>query len=134
MNGKIEVTYKLLCKNDVNKAINLNELLGAALKLLHTTLVRISGSGKRMGIFKNVQSENQRTKSITLDSAVVTRWNSQHEECKRVSINQLDLQQSISRMISPNGYDKALYKEHQANLSGVVPTDRNYLTYQQYGI
>ena len=27
MNGKIEVTYKLLCKNDVNKEINLKELL-----------------------------------------------------------------------------------------------------------
>jgi hypothetical protein len=27
VNGKIEVTYKLLCKNDVNKEINLKELL-----------------------------------------------------------------------------------------------------------
>lgn len=27
MNGKIEVTYKLLCKNDVNKDITLKELL-----------------------------------------------------------------------------------------------------------
>ena len=27
MNGKIEVTYKLLCKNDVNKEINIAELL-----------------------------------------------------------------------------------------------------------
>ena len=27
MNGKIEVTYKLLCKNDVNKEINLIEIL-----------------------------------------------------------------------------------------------------------
>jgi hypothetical protein len=27
VNGKIEVTYKLLCKNDVNKSINLKELL-----------------------------------------------------------------------------------------------------------
>ncbi|WP_122893590.1 hypothetical protein [Arcobacter peruensis] len=27
MNGKIEVTYKLLCKNDVNKEISLKELL-----------------------------------------------------------------------------------------------------------
>ena len=27
MNGKIEVTYKLLCKNDVNKIINITDLL-----------------------------------------------------------------------------------------------------------
>lgn len=27
MNGKIEVTYKLLCKNDVNKEINIADLL-----------------------------------------------------------------------------------------------------------
>ena len=27
MNGKIEVTYKLLCKNDVNKEINVIEIL-----------------------------------------------------------------------------------------------------------
>jgi len=27
VNGKIEVTYKLLCKNDVNKEINIAELL-----------------------------------------------------------------------------------------------------------
>ena len=27
MNGKIEVTYKLLCKNDVNKTISIKELL-----------------------------------------------------------------------------------------------------------
>ena len=27
MNGTIEVTYKLLCKNDVNKDIKINELL-----------------------------------------------------------------------------------------------------------
>lgn len=27
MNGKIEVTYKLLCKNDVNKEISLTQLL-----------------------------------------------------------------------------------------------------------
>ena len=25
MNGKIEVTYKLLCKNDVNKEINISD-------------------------------------------------------------------------------------------------------------
>ncbi|QKJ23606.1 hypothetical protein [Poseidonibacter lekithochrous] len=27
MNGKIEITYKLLCKNDVNKEISLSQLL-----------------------------------------------------------------------------------------------------------
>ena len=27
MNGKIEVTYKLLCKNDINKDISINDLL-----------------------------------------------------------------------------------------------------------
>ena len=27
VNGKIEVTYKLLCKNDVNKEINIADLL-----------------------------------------------------------------------------------------------------------
>ena len=85
-----------------------------------------------MGIFDNVQAKNNRTKTLKPDSAVKTRWGSDHEECKRANINQKDLKLSLGRMITPTGVDKQLHKENQDNLSKVIPTDKEWRLYQQH--
>ena len=86
--------------------VNLNKSLGTRLTLLHTNLVRTSSSGKRMGIVQNVQKEHHRTKTVIIDDACKTRWGSEHEEARRASINQKDLEVSFNRMINPTGMDK----------------------------
>lgn len=54
--------------------VNYNPTMGVSLNKLHVTLGRVSNSGKRMGIYKNVGKERKRTKTLLLDSACVTRW------------------------------------------------------------
>ena len=112
--------------------VNLNPNCGTALTLLHNTLVRICRSGTRMEVVENVRKEGNRTKTIQIESAVKTRWNSDHEECRRANINQKDLKIAISRMISRNGIDKDLFKANENQLAKVIPTDADWRLYQQY--
>ena len=112
--------------------VNLNPELGSSLTLLHTTLVRMCMSGKCMGVYDNVRKENHRTSSPALDSAVKTRWNSDHKETERASANQRDIATSLDQMLSKNGIDSDLFKSHQNDLSKIKPTDDDWDIYQQY--
>ena len=111
---------------------NLNQDLGTALTLLHTNLVRVCRSVKRLEVVKNVQKEHNRTKTIVLGSAVKTLWNSEHEETRGANINQQDLHIALDRMISSNVVDKDLYEENRNNLAKVKPTKENWFIYHQY--
>ena len=79
--------------------VNLNPDLGTALTLLHANLVRVCCSRNRMEVVKSMQKEHNRTKTIVLDSAVKTCWNSEHEETRRANINQQDFHIALDRMI-----------------------------------
>ena len=54
--------------------VNYNPELGKSLKKLHSNLVRITHSGKRMTVFRNVGREAKRTNTLTLESGNETRW------------------------------------------------------------
>ena len=112
--------------------VNLNKSLGTRLTLLHTIFFRTSASGKRMGIVKNIQKEHHRTKTVIIEDACKTRWGSEHEETRRASINQKDLEVSFDRMINPAGMDKELHNKHQNNLSVIMPAREDWLLYQKY--
>eukprot|EP00956_Cyclotella_meneghiniana_P030727 scaffold78248_cov106-Cyclotella_meneghiniana.AAC.1 len=111
---------------------NRNPPMGESLKKLHLTLGRVSNSGKRMGIYKDVGKERKRTKTLILDSSCETRWSSHHDEVLRTNMNQADLATALDRLISKDGYDKELWKQHQQDISKVKPTESDYLIYQQY--
>ena len=85
-----------------------------------------------MGIVKNIQKEHHRTKTVIIEDACKTRWGSEHEETRRASINQKDLEVSFDHMINPAGMDKELYNKHWNNLSTIMPTREDWLIYQQY--
>ena len=79
-----------------------------------------------------MQKEHNCTKTIVLDSAVETRWNSEHEYNSPANINQQDFHIALDRMISSNGVDKDLYQANRNNIAKVEPTKENWLLYQQY--
>ena len=54
--------------------VNYNPELGKSLKKLHSNLVRITHSGKRMTVFRNVGREAKRTNKLTLENGNETRW------------------------------------------------------------
>ena len=79
-----------------------------------------------------MQKEHNRTKKSFMDSAVKTRWNSEHEETRRSNINQQDFHIALDRMISSNGVDKDLYQANHNNIAKLKPTKENWLLYQQH--
>ena len=82
-------------------------------------------------MFNNIAKENNRIKLVTLSNGVPTCWTSWYEESKCVNVIQADLATALARMIAPGGIDKEIWKEHQGNLSQVLPTENNWKMYQQ---
>ena len=112
--------------------VNLNPELGRSLTLLHTTLNRVTNSATRMNIYNNVQSDHKRKDSPKLDTAVKTRWNSEHKEAVIASANQRDLSVALDRMISQKGIDAELFKSNIDSIGKVKPTPFDWELYMQY--
>ena len=111
------------CSGTSSHKTNLNPNLGVALKKLHACTGRIVRSGTRKKVMSNVREEKGRTKYPRITTIVTTRWNAEHLETESAAANQVDLSVAIKQMVSPEGEDKDLYREHRANLDAVIPTN-----------
>ena len=110
----------------------MNPNMHTSLTLLHTSLVRLCGSGTRKDVFHNVQNENKRVKTVPVAFSVKTRWNSAHQETVSASSNQLDLDIAFGRMICHGGIDNELFQNNKANLDVVLPTKYDWDMWSQY--
>ena len=54
------------------------------------------------------------------------------DETKNANINQADIKTTLDRLISQTGHDRDIWKENLNDLSKVKPTDKDWVTYQQY--
>eukprot|EP00579_Thalassiosira_antarctica_P011697 CAMPEP_0201911406 /NCGR_PEP_ID=MMETSP0903-20130614/2350_1 /ASSEMBLY_ACC=CAM_ASM_000552 /TAXON_ID=420261 /ORGANISM="Thalassiosira antarctica, Strain CCMP982" /LENGTH=87 /DNA_ID=CAMNT_0048446109 /DNA_START=150 /DNA_END=410 /DNA_ORIENTATION=+ len=73
----------------------------------------------------SVQKEHLCESTVPAEPSQATRWGTDHDEAKRASINQKDLEVTFSRLITPGGIDKDIYKVNRDNLDTVLPTDRD---------
>ena len=82
---------------------NLNPDLGASLSRLHLSVTRVLNYKACKDVFKNVQQENGREKTLCLKYSVLTRWNSSYDETHRANFNQHDLDIALRRIQAPGG-------------------------------
>ena len=100
---------------------NLDPDLGASLTRLHLAVTRVCNYKSCQDVFKNVQQEHGRKKTLRLKYSVLTRWNSSFDETLRANHNQHDLDLALRRIRAPGGAAENL---REAEDDGVDETNK----------
>ena len=116
----------------ISHKVNSNPEIVKPTILIHTYLVRLGGSGTRTKVYDNVRKERHLKSSPALNSGVRTRWNLNHLETSRASVNTSCLEIELRGVICPTGIDSDLYKFHRHNLGVVLPSIIDWDVYQKY--